>query len=218
MNWFSLEPYTDSLGLVTLNDKAVDGPGAGNLLLHTALYYVAAYKDGFIPKKLFQEVIKTCEVKPGLFWRSPYKIGDRQQHDDYIGIAAAAYFYAPNIAREIVEHGETHDWCYNSQNPEMLDLTLVHDRFIGQVPFYRMCAHQRLSIWEAIPLAIKAMTMSFSSNGDSAIHSYLIFSVGKAAMPVLFNTLWMFSGFSKEIGPKFKPYLGEGHPLNNVSK
>ena len=218
MNWESLKKYTDANGFVTLNDQAVDGPGAGNLLLHTALAYVAAYKHEFVIPKMFSEIVKLCEVRPGLLTRSPYKEKDRQEHDDYIGVAAAAYFYAPFIALDIVKHGESHNWCYNSQNPEQFDLTLVHDRFAGQVSFYKMCAHQKLSMWEALPLAIRSMIMSFSSKGDSAIHSYLFFSVGIEAMPLLFLPLWWFSGVKKGIGKKFEPYLGFGHPLNEITK
>lgn len=218
MNWENLKKYTDSNGLVTLNDQAVDGIGAGNLLLHTCLAYVYAYKVNYIIPRVFREVIKLCEVGyyPGLYWRSPYKIGDQQQHDDYIGIAAAAYFYDRSIAKEIVSHGESHGWCYNSHNPEKFEVTLLHDRFPGQVSFYKMCSGEKLSIWEALPLAIRTLIMSYSKDSDSAIHSYLFFSVGMAAMPLLFYPFWWVSG--KPLGKSFEKYLGPGHPLCEIDK
>lgn len=221
MNWLLLiSLFIDPIGLVTLNDKGIDGPGAGNLLLHTGLYYVAAYKEGASPMRPFGEVIKSSGVKgyPGLYWRSPYKVGDTQQHDDYIGIAAAAYFYDQGLAQDIVNHGKKYKWCYNSTAPPVFELTLLHDRFPGQIAFYRMSAGETLSIWEALPILIRALIMSYSKDGDAAIHSYLMFSVGNDAMPLLFKPFWWISGFRKEIGKKFEPYLGIGHPLNEITK
>ena len=218
MNWDELEKYIDPLGYVTLNDQAVDGPGAGNLLLHTGLYYVSAYQAEHIPKKQFSEVVKHSEVKTGLYWRSPYKIGDRQEHDDYLGISAAAYFYAPQIAKDIVKHGEDHAWCYNSQNPDKFEVTLLHDRFPGQVDFYKMCAHENISIWSQLILVIRALLLSFASQDDSHIQAYLILTVGKYANPFLFYPAWWISPLRKSPGKSFEKYLGTGHPLSRIEK
>jgi hypothetical protein len=218
MWWILISLFIDPIGLVTLNDRGVDGPGAGNLLLHTGLYYVAAHKEKVSTKRTFSEVVKSSEVKgyPGLYWRSPYKIGDRQEHDDYLGLAAASYFYDQSIAKDILAHGQKFKWCYNSQNPEKFDPSLIHDRFPGQIAFYRMSAGEAVSVWELLPLVIRAVTMSYSSAGDSAIHSYLMFSVGMDAYPLLFYPAWWISG--KPLGKKFEPYLGIGHPLNEITK
>jgi len=212
--------YIDPIGLVTLNDKGVDGPGAGNLLLHTGLYYVAAYKEGQPPVRPLSEVIKSSGVKgyPGLYWRSPYKIGDRQEHDDYIGLAAAAYFYDQGIAKEIVDHGAKHKWCYNSVNPEKFDLSLLHDRFPGQIAFYKMSAGEALSFWDELIIGGRALALSYSKDGDAAIHSYLMFSVCREAAPVICQPMWWVSGFRKGIGPKFAGYLGKDHPMTWINK
>ena len=218
MDWDNLKKYTDENGFVTLNDCAVDGIGAGNLLLHTSLAYVAAYKEEKIIQKQFSEIVKLCEIKPGLFARSPYKFKDRQEHDDYIGVSAASFFYAPQIAKDIVRYGELNKWCYNSQDPDVFEVTLLHDRFPGQVDFYKMCAGEKLSIWSQIIIGIRALILSYSGQDDSHIHSYLFFSVGKEVNPILFYPLWWVSPFRKEIGKRFEKYLGKGHPLTEITK
>lgn len=219
-----IAPYIDPLGLVTLNAEAKDGPGAGNLLLHTGLYYLALaqLKNISVITLIapFTNAITQCYVKnyPGLLWRSPYKIGDTQQHDDYILVCAASYFINKNIARDILNHGQAHSWIYDSINPWGGSIFLLHDRFIGQVAFYRMCAGERVSFWENLSIALPALLKSFSKNGDSNIHAYAFFKVGLDASPLIFGLLWLISPLRKKMGSAFAPYLGAQHPLTQIDQ
>ena len=217
-------PYIDKLGLVTLNDKAEDGPGAGNLLMHTGLYYLALSQLPNVNRTaLIQpltQAITQCYVAnhPGLLWRSPYKIGDAEQHDDYILVCAASYFLDRSIAKDVYAYGQANNWIYDSKNPGSNNLTLSHDRFIGQVAFYRMCIGERTTIWESLAIGLRALSLSFSKQGDSNIHAYGFFKVGLDASPLVFNILWLISPLRKKMGRAFAPYLGENHPLTQIDR
>ena len=218
------DEWIDSNGYMTLNREAVDGLGAGNLLLHTGLYYTALARAKLLTPELcnsYTKTIRLSEVKPhrGLYWRSIYKAdgNQSQQHDDYIGISAGSYFCNKEIAQDIMRYGEATGFIYDSKRPLSNDVTYWHDRFLGLIDFYRLCSGKRISIWSAIPLAARALALSFTKQGDSAIFSYLFFSVGLDAMPLVFWPFYFFSPLRKLQGSMFAPYLGEGHPLTQIS-
>jgi hypothetical protein len=220
----SIRKYIDPKGFVTLNDQAVDGPGAGNLLMHTGLYYLALAQLPEVNRtsliKPFTDIVTQCYVDkyPGLLWRSPYKIGDTQQHDDYILVCAASYFTNKQIAKDILAHGQSHGWVYDSKNPESGDISLLHDRFIGQVAFYFMSAGVPLSVYDSLFIALRALSLSLSKDGDANIHAYAFFKVGLDASPLVFTIPWLLSPLRKKMGQSFAPYLGLNHPLNEIDK
>lgn len=61
-------------------------------------------------------MLSSTEVAPGLLDRYG-KPGDKQQHDDYIGMLAASAVCDDGVfARRVVNHGKRHWWSWNNQD------------------------------------------------------------------------------------------------------
>lgn len=183
-----LTDYMNQYGLVTIPHGGVDGPGGGNVLLHTGLFYTIIGLHGLLDNAdswRWVSALEACRVKDstgrkilGLYWRSPDKIGDRQAHDDYIGIASASVFVDQGMeARLITSHGKQNYWFYDSISATSgsRDPDTWHDRFPGLTAFYRLCAGEPVSIWEKLTLAGSIIGKSFGKDdADSKIMGFIM--------------------------------------------
>jgi hypothetical protein len=102
--------FIDYNGLVS-----PDGKPSGNGLLYSA--YVLAklnidtQNDAFLVASLRTSMSK-CQIKPGLFRRSPYN-HDMNSFDDLIGVCAVDQMWAVDV----FDYGESHRWCFNNVVP-----------------------------------------------------------------------------------------------------
>jgi hypothetical protein len=138
------EPRTRMVGLQpNPGDHSTD-----NGLLFTATYLHLLMERGESSAGefcLFWELVRSCELEPGLIVRYP---GDRgmQAHDDLIGIAAVN----PILAREILRYGQRHGYSWNTEEPGRWTLRTFFYRMGGFVPFLKAQAKDSLSILDKI--------------------------------------------------------------------
>ncbi len=112
--------YTDKSGLIhselvhppPLPGKpSVAGPSNGNGLLYTseACVIMELRHVSYAREKIYN-AIKTAQVKPGLFDRSPELTDQEEAPDDYIGLGALAGICGfHDIARDILNYGKGDD-------------------------------------------------------------------------------------------------------------
>lgn len=109
--------------------------------------------------------IDPCEMKPGLYRRSPTSDLDNA-HDDHHAVAAMSSVTAElDYAERIATHGATHGWCYNVKDPETYTERLDHSRHIGVIQHYIMATKKPLSIIDQALWAI-SMCIPGSHSGN----------------------------------------------------
>lgn len=144
-----------------------------NALLYTGTYFLILYYLGEATpedQKSFRELITACQVPGhrGLYYRHPGHNDIKQEHDDYIGVAAADYFLKVGVAKEITTFGREHDWIYDSLNPESKEIRFWHGRFGDVVPHYKNCAGERLGIFDAFTWALAIFVGAFRERSGTS--------------------------------------------------
>ena len=214
----AIENYRNQYFLVTIPRGGVDGPGGGNVLLHTGLLACRLFRRGElseIEKERFSIAVKSCEAQSGLYWRSPYKIGDTQTQDDYYGVAGGSYLCEPRLAQDILFHGETHSFRYNVVTPsDSTGLDAWHGRFPGLIEFYQHCAGNKQSPYAymfLIAVTLSKTLLTKRDNSDSRIHGYIMAVCLLGPFTALIE--WAFKLRFGSVGGAFKGYFPENHPL-----
>jgi hypothetical protein len=110
LTWSVWAPYQDKIGLIhsVLVDKTTRGPSTANGLLYTSeACVIMQLRNVAYDRNAIAATMKACEVKPGLFRRSPVQT-DQEGPDDYIGLGALAGVCGfHDIAKDILEYGNT---------------------------------------------------------------------------------------------------------------
>lgn len=101
--------YTDRWGLIQSGPIQSDGTvgTSQNGLRYTSEYAYALYLRRIdADANRILHVVRTCEVSPGLYKRSPD--GELSVLDDYVGLAVISWLYDATIADRILEYGVRH--------------------------------------------------------------------------------------------------------------
>jgi hypothetical protein len=106
-----IKPYFDPNGLVS--GSAYPKSTEGNAILKTAQYVCLLKEQGLFSaqdrSEIITNVLRECEVMPGLFRRSRTMAQDQEGRDDYIALAYLAHALPyPLLAEQILEFGERH--------------------------------------------------------------------------------------------------------------
>lgn len=228
------EHYTEKCGQVSIQ-KDPPEDSSGNGIMHTGHFFIILAENNLLNAKDFvtwDKYTESVTVKKdganvwGLLFRSIYKKNDEQSHDDYYGFMAANYFLAPDLAEETVRYGEKTGFCYDNLKPwkglPEARFGSLHDRFPGQIAFYKMCAKMTTSIYEQIPLALRILSTAIASKdaSDSRIHAWLMLCVAKRESPLLFglvNLIWSAIVRSRfgSIGKSWYTYYWD-HPFVEI--
>lgn len=206
-------------GFVTIKPNAENIPGDGNGWLQTGL----AVACGAYPLNSTQLWIMLGRCRKSatcpLIWRSPYKRNpdDDQKCDDYWGALPLNELWA----KEVLGWGEAYGWVFDTR--EIGGLEYRFDRFWGFVPFLRLCAGRRISLWESVELAGSILLDAFSiANADGNMKAYCKLRVAEesSALSAAAAKIWR-SRIKKRygrIGASWAKYFGEGHPLNEFDE
>lgn len=205
-----------------------------NSLLYTGIYYALLVRLGLARTEdliAFDAAVSACWVPghEGLLYRHPMHNDIPQEHDDYIGVAAAAYFLKSSIAKKIAAYGRANDWYFDSLRPGSRDLSKWHGRFLGVVPHYKNCEDESfLGIPDQLGLSIDVCGSAFS-NKDSTSGKILdwlkiIVVDEKYAITNLSILLWrwrMRKMYPNGMGDVFATYFkndgGYGHPFSKAT-
>lgn len=110
--------YTDKDGLLQpWTDRS-----SGNGLLYTSEMFILLVKLGMARQKDYDHyfsILKSCEVVPGLYHRSPDN-KDQQGPDDYVGITAAGLLLGTVVPKWVLDYGRDNDWVWNNLYPGTL--------------------------------------------------------------------------------------------------
>lgn len=215
--------YTDMDGLIC----TVKNPqkwSSGNSLLYTGIFVTLL----FLRKELeqldcdrFYTAVSACEAAPGLYNRNPNR-PDFESHDDYIGIAAGAFFTKTRFARDILSYGQDHRYHYDNVNPNDPSLSSWHGRFPGRKAFYYMAAERNPYFWYNFGFnsAIRGAIDLQKENSSDKILAWLQIEVARAQnlFPVLCG-LWdeHIKYTYGHISNLFEVYFPKDHPFITYS-
>lgn len=138
----------------------------GNPVLYlgfAACLYTRFFEDKTWIKSLVDDTFVNCRKSYGIITRGSHKFNDTQEHDDYIGMAAASFFTGQCYAAiEIFRHGEMNNWCYDervyvSAHPVIKKLENWYGRFPGLVAHFKLCAGERLNIFNKFSFIISML-------------------------------------------------------------
>ena len=148
-----------------------------NALLYSGTYYTILVMLGLARSpdlERFNKMCRSCEVpvngvpQPGLYFRHPNHSDMKQEHDDYVGMAAAAYHLDSPIAKEIVKYGRDNDWYYDSLHLTVKDPAKWHSRFGNIVPHYKACAKEVLGLVDQVFWALPTIFGAFGKKDNSS--------------------------------------------------
>jgi len=226
-----MAPFKDEWGLFSLAKNPVKNAnniGDGNLLLYSALYYSALGAAGEITQQDandWQESLRLCKrVGYHMYWRAPCKNNpdDTQQHDDYWGINGANFHTnAGHISLGIYQHGKTHRWCFNIQEPDKFVWNYWFYRFVDFIPFTKLCGglNPAWLQWRIL-YAQSWLARHFISHSGARVRRYIILSVlakrsakGKALAQAWAKKMRQKFG---TIGGAFRGEIPDGNPLLTI--
>jgi hypothetical protein len=229
----SAAPYMDPEGFFGQHKN----PGArstNNALLYTGTYYAILVLKGEAREedlKQFETLVRACEVpgNPGLYYRHPNHTDIPQQHDDYIGIAAASYHLQSTIAKDIMTYGKAYNWTYDSLKPGSSNIAFWHYRFGSVTPHYKVCAGEHLGLIDQITWSISIAIGAFGNkdNASGKILDWLKIRAvgGKFPLCDAAIALWRYrmgKAFPNGMGDIFAHYFlndgGYSHPFSEATK
>jgi hypothetical protein len=236
LTWDTWAPYRDRFGLIhsVLVDKATRDPSTNNGLLYTAEACVIMQLRGVnYDRSAIASAIASCEVKPGLFRRSPSNPQDQEGPDDYIGLGALAGVCGfHDIAREILDYGKSGIVPYNYNNVEPGRLTggSWMERFPAMIVHWKMAAGEQpstveLIIWGSALEYSARHNMNADSPQDPWLQSWLMVltyqtsafrsSVTDAAVTDWWNLLYQrWPGGIKQAMTTYLSAGAKGNPLS----
>jgi hypothetical protein len=215
----------DSDGLVSV----IKNPGrwsTGNGLLYTGMFYTMLVLRGEARTddlKRFEDAVINCYVPgyPGLLNRNPNR-PDHEAQDDYIGVMAAGFHLKSKIAETILNHGMSHNYCWNNESPESYSLECDHDRFPGLIYFYQSCAEKLVSKYSNILLSLEIFFDAFFKNdiSDHCLTWVKTTVLAETSLICAFSaSLWNWR-IEKKFGSLnmlFSKYFGEDHPFSRYN-
>lgn len=108
------KPYLDSRGLVSgeLYPKLPEG----NAILKTAHYGMLLKEHALWGEQdsneLVSNIVRECEIVPGLYRRAQNWVGDLEQRDDYFGLAYLSTITGHPFAKYILWFGRKHTFAW----------------------------------------------------------------------------------------------------------
>lgn len=215
----NLTNYQNSDGFVTIDPNAPANPGEGNGFLQTGLA-IAANCLNFSPQYA-QVMLYDCQRSHEcpLIYRSPHKknADDNEAVDDYWGAFVLAYSTGNRIwPRKVLEFAEAFKWDFDLQgnrNPKYR-----FDRYSAFAPLLRLCAGQKLTIWEELILAGTIAWSIFktdAADGNMKTFCQIYIAQRESGICKAVSRLW-FRKIKKQygtIGKSWAAYFVNGHPL-----
>lgn len=156
-------PYIKQYPLIS-NQIGQDPDGNAILYCGVAMAIKDLYEDPDDGDWLWvASIYRECQKEVGLLTRGPHKKEDFQTHDDYVGMCYLSARTNFMIAKSIVDYGKKHNWAYDNvgENSKTLFgwLACWHRRFAGQVEHYKICATDKLNIFEQIWWSLGFLTI-----------------------------------------------------------
>jgi hypothetical protein len=166
--------YEDKYGLIHWCPVGADrAPSSGNGILTTCITYalLSLRKElDPITRMGVKQALKSCQVMPGLYRRSPENLQDYEAMDDYSGLALfAAIGDRPILAAEVLEYGEAQGfpcYVYNNVVPGKWYSKVWLGRFPTVVANLEMAANRVPPVWRRLWWAGSLVYASFSKSTD----------------------------------------------------
>ena len=218
-----LTHYIDSGGFVTV-DKNPSINSTGNGLLHLAFFCTVLKKleQAETLSMLVQKTISSCEVRPGLFNRNPWKgQSELTSWDEYFAICALSKLYSLRFANEICLRGISANWFFDNQRPDFPSVHSWHDRFLGLTQFYRLCSGgYHLTFLDKLAVCGAILFNCFTKKADTNMREYIrVAAIEKEGISyAIVSTIWRWQAKRKfvTIGSMVKDYFGETHPFSQL--
>lgn len=214
----SLDPYINCDGFVTVEPNAPAMPGEGNGWLQTGLAWACglydggpSYGDGTGDTML--AYCRKSDICP-LIYRSPHKrnADDNETCDDYWGALPMQSFWAA----EVLAWGRANGWMFDVQEKGGLEYRF--DRFPAFTPFLKLCAGEKLNIFDRARLALTIVWDAFNNGqADTNMAAYCRLHIAEFHCPLCRMAAKLWRSRIKQrygtIGKSWSAYFGPSHPL-----
>jgi hypothetical protein len=217
--------YMDTALQVTVVKNPPEN-STGNGLLHAGVFYSYLGSRGAftqIENDHFVSMVRMSRVPgyEGLFHRSPWKLDERQAHDDYIGLMAGGYFAQYRVTDDVMTHGRKHFWSWNNLFPEKWTARTFFARFPGMITFFKMCNREWTNPIGSFVLALVILNNTRSTRSDSKLRTYAqcMVSRERSWLCSLAADYWIKSTRKRygTIGKAFVEYFqSDEHPLTLI--
>lgn len=163
------EPYLRSYPFFS-HDRA--GNLDGNSILYAGTYGLL-YSKLFTKYPLAADHSTLLYVKsylpehPGVITRGPHKWLDPQTHDDYIGLCTLSFLNHSGAANAIYLHGKQSHWSYFRGGESRDKFNSLFWRIPGVVQHIKLCAREKLNLFDAIWLAAGILGSAYGKGDES---------------------------------------------------
>lgn len=216
--------YSTEDGVMLDRNKIIDG----NALLYTAAKISLMQDLGIIGHQEFDtymHMLANVEQAPGLIDRYG-KPGDKQQHDDYVGLlAASAIRDSGEFAERVYEHGKSHWYSWNNQEGRWT----LWSFFVRQPGFWatvKAASGKWLNPFDEVMAIGDLLTSVHTSGASGKLMNYLQYKtyVRKCSWKTnpllrsgcaLFKFLYM-RRFPKGVKESYSEYFGPDYPFSKL--
>jgi len=160
------EKHVDQYGLVL-----PQGGPSGNGSLFTGIWMMLRAQEETEERMArhfeFNELIVQITIEPGLYKRAPgWNIQD--SIDNYIGIAAGAYFSGTSHAHDILNFGKAHWYVFNNEQLGKFRWKAWFGRFVGVWAHIQLCAGMKPNLLRRIAQAIGLYITTFDKPEETS--------------------------------------------------
>lgn len=220
-----LSPFENMGGVMLDRNKILDG----NALLYTGhkivlldtLGELDMLKDG----STYSCMLASVERLPGLIDRYG-KPGDKQQHDDYLGLFAAGAILNRSFAQRAVSYGRKNFYSWNNQDPGKWTLWSFFVRQPGFWATAKAAAGKWLNPFDELMAVVDLMDSIYSEGSSGKLMDYLQYKTYVRSCPwhlnpflrtgcLLYKILYM-KKYPKGIKESFAEYFGPEYPFSLV--
>lgn len=212
--------YVNTDGFVTIKPGAPAFPGEGNGWLQLGLALLVDGGGGEALHARVPRMLERCRknsVCP-LIWRSPWKknADDHETCDDYWG----ALLLDHEWAKQVREWGIATGGVYDIREQDS-GLTYRFGRFPAFTPFLKVCAGEKLSLWDyflvTIALLWDTLFTGSASGNMIAFCRARVFELD-SGFGALLARLWYWRIKQRygSLGASWAGYFGPDHPLSKV--
>lgn len=197
------EQYVNQYDMVDI-EPASTGKVSQNPIHFTALSIIALSEHGHLDHfwERFRIALEKCEVRPGVFNRTPTNVTDQNSIDDYMGVAVFAAYIDKGFAERFLAHGEKYAWVYNNVDTKnSFNFSAYFGRFPALIATMKFAADRKPGLLQEIYWAGSVIWAAFqdASDQDGWRMSFMMVKVAKSRTLLTALATWVWKWRAKKV-------------------